>query len=267
MDDTAFMLESRASLMISGAWSAEGIQMAEHPRMQAMREEMKPQMTIKDGIAHIPIEGALAYRPDPYEMAYYDVEDSRNVLEMVETAASDKDVKGLKLNIDSPGGFATGGFEIADAVANTRRIKPVVAHIGGTGASLAYLIASQANEVVANRASVVGSIGAYNVHVDRSRMIENAGVRVNVFKNKEAKYKAAGIYGTAMSDDQQAYYQSQAQGHFDDFKAMVLSARPSVSADVMQGQVFTGKAAQSVGLVDRVGSSTFATGVLRRMIG
>ncbi|HZV35565.1 MAG TPA: S49 family peptidase [Verrucomicrobiae bacterium] len=260
MDDTAFLLGSRASLMVSMLFDT---QMAEHPAVKALREKLKPQMTVNDGIAQIPIEGALAYRPDAAEMLYYDVEDSRNVLDMIHTAANDKDIKGMQLNIDSPGGFTIGGFEIADEVAAARGKKPVVAHIGGMGASLAFLIASQANEVVANRASLVGSIGAYNVHIDRSRMIENAGIKVQVFKNKEAKYKAAGLYGMALNDEQQQFLTAQSQQHFDDFKSMVKSARPNVPDEAMQGQVFTGKAAKAVGLVDMVGSASYATGILK----
>src|SRR5919198_3178032 len=92
------------------------IQDAEHPFYKRLRDQVKPQMTLRDdGTAIVPVEGTLARKPDVFEL-FNGVEDSSHVLDMVESAARNPDVRGILLDIDSPGGFHTGGPEIADAV-------------------------------------------------------------------------------------------------------------------------------------------------------
>src|SRR5581483_5450293 len=135
LDDTAFISDSRGLLLVHLIYGPlDETRMAEHPHVTQLRTTLKPKMTLKDGIAHIPVQGVLAYNPDPYEMLYAGIEDSRSVLAMVSSAAEDSNVKGMLLDMDSPGGFSNGGFEIADAVAEAQKVKPVISHIGGTGA-------------------------------------------------------------------------------------------------------------------------------------
>lgn len=263
LDDTAFILPSLGILLLE---SESVTQTAEHPGMTALREKLKPVMTLKDGIAHIPVQGMLAYNPDPIEMAYYGVEDSRNVLAMVTQATNNKDVHGIKLDVDSPGGMMTGGFEIADAVKAASKIKPTIAHVGGSGASLAYLIASQAGQIVANRTARVGSIGAFVVYTDSSAASEKEGVKVKVFKNKEATYKAAGYPGTSLTDEQESHITAQTQSNFDEFARMISEGRPQIPKSAMRGQVFTGQEAKTNGIIDRIGDADFATSLVRHAI-
>lgn len=242
-------------------------QLAEPPIFKAVREKLRPQMAVRqDGIAIIPVEGVLARKPDVFEL-FYGVEDSSNILEMVETAHRDPNVKGVLLNVDSPGGFLTGGPEIADAVRATNKIKPVVSWVGGTMASLAYYIGSQASQVIASRSAQVGSIGVFTTHVDYTKHLETAGVKVEVIKNKEADFKAAGIMGTALTDEQRSYIQQRIQSSFWDFKNAVKRSRPQLDNDnSMRGQVLSGAEAKSAGLVDRLGDINFAVSVLHAEI-
>jgi signal peptide peptidase SppA len=239
---------------------------AEHPALKAMRERLKPQMTISaEGIATIPVEGILARKPDVYEMLY-GVEDTSAILDMVETAQNSPDVRGILVLGDSPGGFVTGGPEVADAIKQTNKQKPVVAWTGGTMASLAYYICSQAGTVVASRSSQVGSIGVMAAYADYTKAREQSGVKLEVIRNKEADFKSPGAYGTALNDDQRAHIQERIQASFKDFKKAVQTARPQVKDDAMRGQVFTGSEAKREGLVDAVGDKSYALALLRREI-
>lgn len=266
LDDTAFMLGSHGDVLLFDLLG-KGPSAAESEYLKSVREELKPKMTIENGIAHIPIEGLLGYNPDAMELKYYGMEDSRHIYQMVMDARLNKDVKGVQLNIDSPGGFFTGGPEISDAVAALNKVKPVEAYIGGTGASLAYMIASQAGHITAGRSARVGSIGAYSVMTDLSVLAHNVGVKVQVFKNREATYKAMGAPGTALQDVHKEHIQEGIQACFDEFKALVTSARPLISSEAMRGQVFTGKEAMKRGLVDAVGDKGQATMHLKARMG
>jgi signal peptide peptidase SppA len=244
---------------------AARIAAAEHPIMKGIRERMKPTITMRGNVAIVPIEGVLARKPDPFEL-FNGVEDSRHVLDMVDSAANNADAKGILLDFDSPGGFVTGGPEIADAVRNATKRKPVVAFSAGTMASLAYWIGSQSNQVVASRSAVIGSIGVYTTHVDYTKMLEDAGMKMEVIKNAEGDFKAVGLPGTSLSETQRAHLQDQVQASFNEFRTAVKSSRPWIRPDAMRGQTFTGTAAKAAGLVDRVGDMGFALSALHSLI-
>ena len=248
--------------------TADLIQAAEHPWMAKMRKDCAPAAQMDDGIAIVPVQGTLAHNPDPFEMAFYGVEDSRQVRSMIEAATKDTDVKGVVLRVDSPGGMMLNGPEMADAVMACRKSgKPVVAHIGGMGASLAYMIASQANEVIANRSAIVGSIGVIASIPDYSAMLATMGIRFDVFKNEDAKYKGAGMVGTSLTDAQRKNIQARIESAYGVFKAAVQYARPRVKPEAMQGQTFRGEEAVSMGLIDSVGSESAAIALCRKLAG
>ncbi len=241
-------------------------QAAEHPFYKQLREKLRPQMTVgEDGTAIIPVEGSLARKPDVIEL-FYGVEDTSNILDMVESAGRNPEVRGALLDMDSPGGFMTGGPEVADAVRRLNKAKPVVAWTGGTMASLAYWIGSQAGAVVASRSAIVGSIGAFGAHFDYTKFLESLGVKVEIFKNSEGTFKAAGAFGTALTDEQRSHIQGRIQASFGEFRRAVTSARPGIQDEAMRGQTFSGGDAKKLGLVDRIGDRNYALSVLRSAI-
>ncbi len=244
----------------------DDVELAEHPVFKKMREQLKPKAEMRGQIAILPIQGTLAYNPHPMEMVCDDIEDSREVLSMLRSANMNPDVKGVLLRMDTPGGMLLGGPEMADEVADMKRTKPVVAHIGGMGASLGYLIASQASEVYANKSAIVGSIGVIAKIPDYSALLAKIGVKFDVFTNAEAKFKAAGTLGTSLSNEQRQHFQDSVQSVFETFKSSVLSARPGVNAEAMQGQTFRGSESKSMGLIDGVGSEEYALAVLQSKI-
>jgi signal peptide peptidase SppA len=208
------------------------------------------------------ISGILAYRPSIGDLFFDGFEDSAEVLSAFRRLEADPEAKAIVLNINSPGGFSVGGAEIADAVRGSA--KPAVAWVGGIMCSLAYWIGSQARAVISARSAMVGSIGAYVSVVDFHRMLENAGIEVRVFRNKEGTFKAAGMPGASISDDHAAEFTRQAQRSFDVFRNDVLKVRRNVPAEAMQGQVFDGAQAKRSGLIDALGDLGYAMAVARR---
>lgn len=244
--------------------TTQDVQMAEHPYFKKMRAELAPKMERKGSVCCVPIQGTLAYNPDPFEMIYDGVEDSRSVLGMLNDCDGDEECEGVLLRMDTPGGMMIGGPEIADAVSKLRMSgKPVVAHAGGVCASLGYMIASQANEVISNRSAVVGSIGVIASVANYTDLLSKMGIRFDVFTNKEAKFKAAGAIGTNLTAEQRDNIQQGVDSAFSVFKSAVTASRPQVKTEAMQGQTYRGSEAQSVGLIDRVGSENYALAVLR----
>jgi signal peptide peptidase SppA len=264
--DVPLVEAGRLFFMLNSTPAADQIQMAEHPALKKLKSDIAPKTEMRNGVAIVPVQGALAYNPDALEMLFYGVEDSRNVLRLINNAASDPDVKGILLRMDTPGGMLMGGPEMADAVANARRSKPVVAHIGGMGASLGYMIASQANQVIANRSAVVGSIGVIASITDYTDLLSKMGIKFEHFTNKEAKYKAAGALGKPLTDDQRDNIQQSVDSAFQMFKSQVQTTRPQVKDEAMQGQTFRGDEAKKQGLIDRVGDEDFAFTILKKLM-
>jgi protease-4 len=264
--DVPLINASHLSFMLARMQSAtsDNVNLAEPELFKKIRGTLEPKMElVKGGVAIVPVQGTLAYNPDLLEMIYDGVEDSRAVLKMLNESADDDNIEGVLLRVDTPGGMMLGGPEMADAVNAIKAKKPVVAHIGGLGASLGYMIASQATEVIANRSAIVGSIGVIASVTDYTALLEKIGIKFQYFTNAEAKFKAAGAMGTSLSDDQKTQLQAQVDSAFQIFKGMVLAARPQVKESAMQGQVFRGQEAKGVGLVDRVGNESFALGILK----
>lgn len=260
--DTPFILEGALVALLRGA----DPQAAEHPYFKGMREKLKPAAEMFGNLSVIPVFGALAQRPDPFEQALGIVEDTGAIRALVDASAANEEVGGILLNVDSPGGFYTGGPELADSIKAASKRKPVMAWSGGTMASLAYLAASQATVVTASRSANVGSIGVYTTFWDVSKLFDAAGVKVELFKNAEGALKAIGLPGTSLSEEQRKHLQDRTQALFGEFRKTVLASRPGVPDSAMQGQTLSGQEAKRAGLIDGIGGMDYALGMLRSMV-
>ena len=212
-----------------------------------------PQMSIDKatGIAEIPIQGTIGKGLSKIERSCGAV-GTEDISANLQAALSDPAVKGILLNIASPGGTVNGTPEVAAAIRAATEFKPILAFTDSMMASAAYWIGSQASMVIASESASVGSIGVYIPVTDMSKRAEMAGIKVEVIKNKEGTYKGMGHPGTSMTDPQRTHLQSVADEIFGMFAGAVQSRR-SVPASAMQGQTFFGNEARRNGLIDDVG--------------
>lgn len=115
-------------------------------------------VTMRDGIAIIPVTGPIMR----YANLFTRISGATSTQELatdLQAALDNPQVKGIILDVDSPGGEANGINELADMVFAARGKKPIKAYGGGTVASAAYWIASAADELVVDDTALVGSIG------------------------------------------------------------------------------------------------------------
>jgi capsid assembly protease len=255
--DIPLMLDDR--LLALASLTAADVQAAAHPAIGKMKAALAPSYTITNGVAVLPIIGALMQNPDPWSMAFGDAEDLGLLTEQVQKATADSEATAIVLRIDSPGGMMTGGIELADAVTAASKAKPVVAFTDSLCASLGYLVASQADEIVATRSAQVGSIGTILTVADWSKVYDAMGVKLHTFTNAEGTLKTL----TPMNEERAAYLQGRADKAFAMFRNRVTAKRPDVKPDVMKGQLFTGEEGKRIGLVDRLGDLGFAVSVAR----
>jgi ClpP class serine protease len=124
-------------------------------------------VTLRDGVAVIPVTGPIMR----YANIFTRISGATSTQELatdIQTAIDDPKVRAIILNIDSPGGEASGINELADLVYSARGKKPIKSYTGGTLASAAYWIGSAADEVVADDTALVGSIGVITEVVTRA---------------------------------------------------------------------------------------------------
>lgn len=169
-------------------------------------------------------------------------------------AASDPNVSGILLAIDSPGGTVAGTAELANDVRLAARSKPVWAQIQDLGASAAYWVASQADQVFANHeTALVGSIGTLMTAYDMSEAAKRAGVEALVFAT--GPLKGTGIPGTPIDEGQRAYLQGVVNALQQSFDTAVRKGR-GLSAGQLEtvrtGAVFPASQALGLKLIDGI---------------
>ena len=188
----------------------------------------------------------------------------------ISEALADDRVKGIFLDVSSPGGVCSSGLtDIVSLLAANKSDpagKPV--HVFAEMAcSAAYWISSQADRITASQMSIIGSIGAVMVHMDESEALGKWGVKVTPIQFGEEK--TAGAWFQPLSETARADLQAQVDQIGRDFVRDVVAGRPAMSADMVLGteaRVFLGshdepeRSAKSLGLIDMVGNrqSAFA---------
>jgi len=141
---------------------------------------------VVDGIAVIEISGVLIHRggwigQSSGQTSY------EGIAAQIDAAASDPNVRGLALEIDSFGGEVAGIFDLADRIRVIRATKPVWAFVAEHAFSAGYALASQADRILLPRTGAVGSIGVVVMHADLSGELDQDGVRVTLIHSGRHK--------------------------------------------------------------------------------
>lgn len=175
---------------------------------------------------------------------------------LVRKAREDDSIKALVLRVDSPGGSAFGAELIRRELELTRAAgKPVVVSMGDVAASGGYWIATAADEVIADAATVTGSIGVFTLLPTAEKTLDKLGVHTGGVTTTWLR----GAYDPRRALDPRfaAVVQSSVDHLYAEFVAKVAAARQRTPAQidaVAQGRVWTGSQARERGLVDRLGS-------------
>lgn len=218
-------------------------------------ESLKPTTKGKgdNKIMVIPIEGTLTQN-DSWAGTTY-----RSIADAVEQASADPTVKRVVLAVDSPGGEVTGLPETAALIGSLAKVKPVSAIVEGVSASAAYWLTSQASDISITPSAEVGSVGVRMMHVDVSKMLDEAGYKVTElhagdFKTEWSPFQP--LTEAAKEDMQKRldtvhaeFLSAVANGRGDRATANIKAARFG------EGRMFSSAQALTDGLVDTVQSA------------
>lgn len=196
------------------------------------------------------------------------IEDNKAILEWIDRFRKDENAMGIMVRIDSPGGAVTPSEEIYTALKRLAETRPLVASLGATAASGGYMVALPAKVIVANPTTVTGSIGVLMELGNYRELMDKLGVTYESLATGELK--TAGAPYQQLTDKEREYFRGIIQDMFARFVEMVRYHRDMSDEQfsrLADGRVVTGRRAEALGLVDRLGDSTDALAILHEMIG
>ena len=234
--------------------------------VQLARDEEQRRANLQaTGVQVIPVHGLLVSRA-----AHLNVCETMTSYETLRTqlrqAVADPLVERIVLDIDSSGGSATGAFELAADLRAMSLQKPITGIVNFSAYSGGYLIAAACTDLVLSRTSGLGSIGVIAKHMDRSAMLEQAGIKVTTVY--------AGAHKNDLSSTEPLTEQSMKvlqELVFEGYEMFVNAVAEyrglSVAAvRATEAGVFTGQAAITAGLADRLATPTDAVDDITRAV-
>jgi len=225
----------------------------------------KPYEVTPDGIAIIPVEGTLVHKS--YGMdAVSGMRSYVEIQQEVEDAATDPAVKGILLDVDSPGGEVAGVFELTDTIYAARSAKPIVAVANSNALSGAYLLASGAQRVYAGQSSSLGSIGVIVSHLDVTGSDEKLGFKYTIMH--AGARKADFNPHVPLSDEARATIEAELNRTYGMLVKAVARNRglPEASVRETEAARYFGEDAINVRLADRMGTRQDALAELRQAV-
>ena len=189
------------------------------------------------------------------------------ILNEIEKAREDKNVLGIVLRINSPGGSVGAVQEIYTSLKKFRQEKPLVVSIEDIALSGGYYIASLGNPIFANKGSLVGSIGVIVISFNAKKLLDNIGIKVNVIKS--GKHKDILFWGREVSNDEKKMIEDMLEKAHRQFIEDVASAR-SLSIKYIKpysdGRLIISEEAIKIKLVDKIGNINEAISYLWKKI-
>lgn len=189
--------------------------------------------------------------------------------EAFRNAAHNRNIKAILFRIDSPGGSVTASDQILEALKEAKAAgKPVIVSMGPLAASGGYYVATAADKIVAEPATLTGSIGVLTGKVAFGKSAQMIGVTADdIGIGKNALMDSA---VNPYTPDQLANLNHQADVIYADFMQKVAEGRKIPYATVQniaRGRVWTGADALPRGLVDELGTFWTAVGDVKQAIG
>ena len=219
-------------------------------------------------IAVIYAVGAIASGKTRFDPVNGAVVGSESLVEEIRRVRDDRDLKAVVLRIDSPGGSSVASDVIWRELTITRnqdRSRPLIVSMSDLAASGGYYIATPGDVIVAEPATLTGSIGVFSGKFVVTGTLEKLGVSAEtVMSGQNADINSP---FTQFSATQRAKLQAYTNGFYDNFVDKVAASRHRTHDQIhaiAQGRVWTGQQAKANGLVDELGGLSQAIAIAKQ---
>lgn len=220
----------------------------------APREEKTFAFDPGTGVAFIPVRGTLLNR---FGGAYSWATGYQAITQMAAAAAADPQVRAGVLDVDSFGGEAAGCFECAAGLRAAFRAagKPLIAVVNSNAYSAGYALAAAADRIVLIPSGGAGSIGVVTMHVDYSKNLTEAGIKVTYIHG--GAHKVDGNPNQPLPDDVRADIQTRIDERYSAFVAHVAAMRGLSDQAVRdtEARMYGARDALALGLIDETNTA------------
>ena len=215
-----------------------------------MNTQIKPyENDTKDKIAVIYANGPILYTEGSEEII-----GKKALNRALDEVVENKNIKGVVLRIDSPGGDAMTSEIILNTMRNLKGKKPIVVSMGNVAASGGYYIACLGDKIYADPMTITGSIGVFAAFPNIKGLADRIGV--NAEQVNSNKNSMGYSLFEPLSEGFKNSTRSAIKKIYSTFKSRVAEGRSLEMEKVeslSQGRVWSGKDAQENGLVDALG--------------
>jgi signal peptide peptidase SppA len=233
---------------MSGAIDARPPTMELVPTDAAREPEMQG-----DSIAVINVSGALVNRPMPGDcgpgpMSYVEIQQA------FDAAMANDGVQAIVFRFESPGGSASGCFDLAEHIRAGRGKKPIYASLDDYAYSAAFALAVAADEIWTTRSAGAGSVGVVGYHIDESGRLAQQGIKVTPIYS--GAHKVDFSPAQPLKDAVRERMQDKMDAMRLAFATLVAESRGLEVEAVMatEAEVYSGADAVAVGFADRIGT-------------
>jgi protease-4 len=235
------------------------------------RGRLRPRVSTMPRIAVIYISGVIASGDSGFDPLNGEIVGSKALVQAIRSARADSSVRAIVLRIDSPGGSSTASDVIWRELSVTRDQKPsrpLVASMSDLAASGGYYVAIAAPQIVAQPATLTGSIGIFGGKVVTGGTYAKLGANIeslSIGKNAEMDSPAR-----PFSPSEREKLREELREFYNQFVAKVASSRKMPVArveELARGRVWTGQQAKANGLVDALGGLDQAIALAKKRAG
>ena len=196
------------------------------------------------------------------------IQTDKHRTKVLEKLSENKNLKGVLLKINSPGGTITGSEILYNEIKKLSKIVPVYSLIYDVGASGGYMVALGSTKIFAHQTSITGSIGVLMQTLEAQELAKKIGARFRTYRS--ATYKAQPDSFEEPSEEIQKYMETAIKESHKFFENLVSVERKiplSQISDVANGKIFMGNEAIVLKLIDDVSNEESVKQELLKQIG
>ena len=269
VDDLAYLdqLDDRAVALKEGTGAREVVEESAYQRVSAQAAGFRPQARI----AVLYVSGLIVSGRSTYDVVNGPTAGSDTVVEQLQRIRDDDSVRAIVLRVDSPGGSSVASDVIWRELMITRDAKPsrpLVVSMSDLAASGGYYVSMPGHVIVAQPATLTGSIGIYGGKFVLASTMEKLGITTETVTSG----RNAGINSpfAPFTPEQRAKLRDYMEDFYEGFVQKAATSRrmrPEAIDAVAQGRVWTGRQAQERGLVDALGGLDRAVAIAKERAG
>ncbi len=180
---------------------------------------------------------------------------SDKISKVIREARRDSSIKAIVFRVNSGGGSALASEVIWREVKLAAQTKPLIASLGDVAGSGGYYIVTPAAKIIADPASLTGSIGVFGIIPNGEKFMQDKlGITSDVVKTN--KYSDLGSFFRSLEPEETEIIQKEVDEVYNTFITHVAEGR-DLSQDKVDsiggGRIYSGKDAINLGLIDEFG--------------